>query len=378
LFENNKGRRRERSLGRRLNINRQHQDPHRPTSIRLNSCLGLKYKRPLTIINITTTPRYNKVYNNFIGIDIGKHSFVVSVNCSKKTYEYENNSQGIGEFFEAQKNSLKNSFSVLEATGGYEMNLLMSLSQANFDVHKACTRKVKNFIRSWGNKAKTDNLDAIALSLYGQDRHQHLRLFEAPSEINILLFELAQRRSDLKTMAVAEKNRKQGPRAGDKIQKSISIVLDILKQEIDAVTDEMNLLIAQTPELLSKKEMLKTVPGIGEISANILLVLLPELGKLNRRQIASLVGLAPIANDSGSKQGYRSTKHGRQGIKPLLFMCAMAARNSNSPLKTFYNRLIDAGKVKKVALTALMRKIITIANARLRDLETQTTTIQSS
>ena len=120
--------------------------------------------------------------------------------------------------------------------------------------------------------------------------------------------------------------------------------------------------------LQKKKEVLKTIPGVGEVTANHLLVLLPELGTLNRKQIASLTGLAPIANDSGKFKGYRATGHGRAGIKPILFMAAMAARNSNSSLKSFYNRLVDAGKKKMVALTALMRKIIVMANAKVRDL----------
>lgn len=130
----------------------------------------------------------------------------------------------------------------------------------------------------------------------------------------------------------------------------------------------INQIIENDAVLKKKKEVLKTIPGVGEVTANYLLVLLPELGVLNRKQIASLTGLAPIANDSGQFKGYRATGHGRTGVKPILFMAAMAARNSNSWLKSFYNRLVEAGKKKIVALTALMRKIIVIANARIRDL----------
>ncbi|STX58528.1 Transposase, IS116/IS110/IS902 [Legionella israelensis] len=119
--------------------------------------------------------------------------------------------------------------------------------------------------------------------------------------------------------------------------------------------------------LREKKAILKTIPGIGDIIANELLVLLPELGSLTRRKIASLAGLAPKANDSGQFSGYRCIGYGRCGIKPILFLAAMAARNSNSSLKSFYNQLISSGKKKMVALTALMRKIIVIANARIRD-----------
>lgn len=131
----------------------------------------------------------------------------------------------------------------------------------------------------------------------------------------------------------------------------------------------MNQIIETDAVLKEKKAVLKTIPGVGEVTAVNLLILVPELGTLNRKQIASLTGLAPIANDSGQFKGYRATGHGRAGVKPILFMAAMAARNSNSWLKSFYNRLIEAGKKKMVALTALMRKIIIIANARIRDFE---------
>ena len=125
-------------------------------------------------------------------------------------------------------------------------------------------------------------------------------------------------------------------------------------------------MIEQTPSLKEKKRILKTVPGIGNIIANELIILLPELGQLSRREIASLVGVAPRSNDSGTLRGYRRTTHGRAGVKPLLFLAAMAARNSNSSLKTFYEGLLTRGKIKMVALVALMRKIIVIANARIK------------
>ena len=131
---------------------------------------------------------------------------------------------------------------------------------------------------------------------------------------------------------------------------------------------EIEKLIGQDPVLQERQNVLVTIPGIGKIVSQELLSLMPELGTLNRKQIACLAGLAPRANDSGKYQGYRSTGHGRQGVKPMLFLPAMAARNSHSPLKEFYNNLINRGKKKMVALTALMRKIIVIANARLKNL----------
>jgi transposase len=308
-----------------------------------------------------------EVYKNFIGIDIGKLTFVVGVYGRKKTKEYENNLEGINFFFKEYRSLLTTSFCVLETTGGYEMRLLLMMCEEGFAVHRANTRKVKNFIRSLGNGAKTDELDSISLALYGYERYSRLECFKPQSKQALELYELVQRSTDLKYMLAAEKNRFKAPR-NDYIKGSCELMISTLTNEIAVLTTRVNQIIEGDAELKKKKEMLKTIPGIGEVTANYLLVLLPELGTLNRKQIASLTGLAPIANDSGQFKGYRATGHGRAGVKPILFMSAMAARNSNSWLKSFYNRLVEAGKKKIVALTALMRKIIVIANARVRDL----------
>lgn len=307
------------------------------------------------------------VYNNFIGIDIGKFNFVASVYGSKSTTEYKNSSLGIAQFIEENKDILENSLCVLETTGGYELDVLYSLLEKGFKVHRADTRKVKNFIRSFGNAAKTDALDAKALANYAQERFETLDLFEAQSAKSIELFQLVRRRSDLKAMLVAEKNRLKSP-SGHLIRESILTILSALKVQIDFITNKINGIIDNDSELKAKKEALKSIPGIGEIVAFELLILLPELGELSRRKIASLGGVAPRSNDSGKFSGYRSTGHGRGGIKPILFLASMAARNSNSEFRVFYEKLISKGKPKMVALTALMRKILVTANAKIRDL----------
>ena len=309
------------------------------------------------------------LYNNFIGLDIGKFSFVVAVHGNKKNREYENSSRGINAFIKDYKNILSNSLCVLETTGGYEMRLLLTLCDKNFSVHRANTRNVKNFIRSFGNKAKTDTLDAKALALYGYERNNRLTKFTPASKNALALYELVQRRCDLKQILISEKNRVQAPRI-DLVKTSCLELIEVLKNQIAAIDQKINTLIEEDQLLKAKKEVLKTINGIGDIIANELLTLMPELGSLNRRQAASLAGLAPMANDSGKFEGYRRTNKGRREIKPILFLAAMAARNSNSEFKTFYLRLIEKGKKKMVALIALARKIIVIANARLKPLAT--------
>lgn len=306
-----------------------------------------------------------EVYSNFIGIDIGKFNFVSNLHGSRETKEYENTEEGREKFIEEYKAYLAEGLSVLETTGGYEMGLLRKLCERGYAVHRAHTRKVKNFIRSYGKEAKTDKLDAKGLALYGYERHKSLKLYEAQEEKLQDLYELTKRREDLKEMLVAEKNRLKAPRL-NRVKNSCKKLVEMLAAEIKGITEEINEMIEEDEILKKKKEILKTVPGIGEIVSNELLVLLPELGELNRREIASLAGLAPRANDSGKYNGYRSVGHGRQGIKPNLFLSAMAARNSKSALREFYEQLVKRGKEKMVALTALMRKILVIANARVK------------
>jgi transposase len=307
------------------------------------------------------------LYNNFVGVDIGKFSFVVAIHGQKQVKEYDNDPSGIKSFIKDYKKYLSQGLCILETTGGYEMRLVLTLCEAGYSVHRANTRKVKHFIRSLGNSAKTDKLDSKALALYGYERGARLECFTPQSQQALALYELVQRRQDLKRLLVAEKNRLKAPRA-NLVQESCRVMIETINQQVQLITEQINALIEQDSGLKAKKEILKSIPGIGDITANELLVLLPELGTLSRRQIASLAGVAPMANDSGTFKGYRATGYGRSDIKPILFMAAMAARNSNSSLKSFYNRLIEAGKKKMVALTALMRKIIVIANARLKPL----------
>ncbi len=253
----------------------------------------------------------------------------------------------------------------METTGGYELELIYFLLHNEYKVHRADTRKVKSFIRSFGSSAKTDALDAKALALYGYERGDKLSLFELQSVDAIELFQLVQRRKDLKGSLVAEKNRLKAP-TGNLIKNSIAAMINVLTEQLQVITDKIQAMISSNKELNDKCNMLKTIPGIGDIIAFELLILLPELGILCRRTISSLAGLAPRANDSGKFSGYRRTGYGRGGVKPMLFLAAMAARNSKTPLKEFYEKLIAKGKKKMVALTALMRKIIVIANARLK------------
>lgn len=195
------------------------------------------------------------------------------------------------------------------------------------------------------------------------------------SNDDLELYQLAMRRQDLIKMLVAEKARLQGPNIIF-TEVSVEFMIETISTQIELITSQITTLIEKNQTLSVRKETLKSISGIGDSSANLLLILLPELGTLNRRQIASLTGLAPRSNESGTFRGYRSIMNGRDNIKPILFMAAMAARRSKSGFKNFYEKLIAKGKKKMVALTALMRKIIVIANAKISDLMKQSEAIK--
>lgn len=310
-----------------------------------------------------------KSYTNFVGIDIGKYSFVIGIHGKSATKEYANNDEGFEKFLQENQDILPTSLCIIEATGGYELALIYKLIDGDYNVHRADACKVKNFIRSFGSKAKTDSLDAKALARYGSERSDDLELFSPNSKNEIKLYQLMQRRKDLTGMLVSEKNRRKSP-STDEVRGSIDEMIKAINEQIVVITEEINQIISSDDILKEKRKILRSIPGIGEIVSFELLIMLPELGKLSRRKIASLAGVAPRARDSGNFSGYRRTGHGREGIKPILFIAAMGARNAKGELKKFYEKLVKNGKKKLVALMALMRKIIVIANAKLGEIQT--------
>ena len=312
------------------------------------------------------------MYQNFIGIDIGKLSFFVALHEHKDVKEYPNTKQGCKLFYTDFRAILQSGLTVLETTGGYEMLLLRYIQAQGCRVHRANTRKVKHFIRSYGYLGKSDTIDAICLARYGFERHSTLPLYEEIG--NKKLFLLVKRRGNLISMLVQEKNRLQAPESKD-LRKSFQAVIKYLSKELESIEAELEKAVSQEDGFQEQKDVLKTIPGIGNVVSIQLLCLMPELGRFDRKQIASLGGLAPHPNESGKKVGYRKTRGGRAEIKPVLFIAAMAAARSNSELGEHYKKLVGSGKKKMVALTALMRKILVIANAKMRDHLVETATV---
>lgn len=314
-------------------------------------------------------------YLYHIGIDIGKDFFDVAIVDAKKMitkvnqkqdWKFANNPVGFKEFLAEFSGIIHESLVVMESTGGYEMALIAALVAEKIAVHRADPLTAKHFIRSLHLRAKTDKLDAVALAKYGAERSETLTLFTPKDEISEALSVLVSRRNDLVAVKVQEENRLQHPRFAS-VHESILTILKHLNAEIVNIEKQITALINASEVLQKKVEIVSNIKGIGTTTSHNLITLMPELGKLTRREAASLAGCAPHPKDSGSIRGYRSIIGGREGIKRSLFMAAMAARRFNPELREFYERLLANGKKKKVALIAVMRKLIVIANAKVRD-----------
>jgi transposase len=306
------------------------------------------------------------MYQNFIGIDISKDSFSVATHLNKTSHTFSNDRVGFKSFMKTYKSFLTHALIILETTGGYELEQIEYLQRKNLAVHRANTRKVKHFIKSFGVLGKSDAIDAHGLALYGAERHVKLELFvEAPGK---MLQKLIERREDLKKMLTQEKNRLQSP-AQKELKKSFTAIIDALNAELKKIDQDIEKYCDKHPQIQEKRKVLETVNGIGKVVSAQLIALLPEIGKIDRKKIASLAGLAPHPYESGKKIGYRCTRGGRANVKKILFMAALTASRSKSSLGDFYTNLIHKGKKKMVAIVALMRKILVIANARVREYE---------
>ncbi len=252
---------------------------------------------------------------------------------------------------------------IVESTGGYERRLTEALSAADLPVILVNPWRVRRFGEGLGVLAKTDPLDARVLALFGERARPPRRPLPGPRQREMA--DLVRRRRQLIAMIVAEKNRLDT--ASRAIRRDIQSLVRILERRVVKLDERIDQAIAEDAERAENWKRLQTAPSVGPAVARVLIVDLPELGSLGRRQIASLVGLAPFAKDSGKKSGYRRIRAGRAAPRTALYLAAMNGARFNPVLKTMYERMIRAGKPPKVALIALARKLLTILNAMVRD-----------
>jgi transposase len=297
--------------------------------------------------------------DSYTGIDISKHFFDVHVVSSEEDKHFEYNDHGIQECVQWLL-SVKPPLIVMEATGGYENRLASELLAAGLPVKVVNPKRIRDFAHAKGMLAKTDKLDAQTIAHYAA-------MFQPPpqmaiDEISLKIKALVARRGQLMSMRTQELNRREHALHGE-IAKSISAVITAFEKELHKIEDKINELINQSPDLKQKSDLIQTMPGIGKTTSMVLLSDLPELGLLNRRQIAALVGLAPINRDSGTFRGKRMTSGGRRMVRKQLYMPTLVAIQHNPVIRAYYQRLLKNGKSKMVALVASMRKILTILNA---------------
>jgi transposase len=297
--------------------------------------------------------------NIYVGIDISKDSLDVAIHASNKQWQFPNDTAGINRLCRVLK-KLNPDLIVFEATGGYEMPLYLSLDKAGLLVAPVNPRQVRDFAKSTGKLAKTDILDARIIAHFGYAIRPAPHPVPDTQEIRMVV----SRRDQLLVMLTMETNRLRGVPAA--IRKRIEIHIAWLRKELDDTDDELRRIIEEDPIWREKNRLLQSTPGVGPALSGTLIAQLPELGTLNRRQIAALVGVAPLNRDSGMIHGRRIIWGGRPHVRAVLYMSTLVATRYNPVIRDFYLRLCSAGKRKKVALIACMRKLLTILNAMLK------------
>ena len=300
---------------------------------------------------------------NCIGIDVAKQSFDLHSLKTGQDRQMNNAPNGIRQCV-TLCNRLQPELIVMEATGGYELALASTLQAKGFAVAVVNPRRIRDFARAAGQLAKTDKLDARIIAQFAATLEPMPT--EQIDENTRKLKALVARRNQLVRLHTAESNRREHAHARD-IQRSISAVLKVIETQLKTIDRLIREHVQNTPQLRQRAEALDSVPGIGPVTAHMLVTELPELGRLNRRQIAALVGVAPIARDSGTFRGKRMTGGGRKAIRSRLFMPTLVAVRHNPVLKAYYTRLLRLGKCKMVALVAVMRKLICILNAMMKN-----------
>jgi len=301
---------------------------------------------------------------NCIGIDISKGTFDVFILEKDKAFLMNNDFEGVNQCVKLC-HQIQPELIVMEATGGYEMPLASHLQAEGFGVAIVNPRRIRDFARALGQMAKTDKIDAQVIAKFAATLEPMPHEFI--SDNSRKLKALISRRKQLLGMHTAEVNRKE--HAFDKeVKQSIEAIVKAIEKQLAKVDKETDDFIRQMPELKQKAEYLQSIPGIGKTTAHMLVAELPELGILNRRQIAALVGVAPINRDSGAFRGKRMTGGGRKHVRTKLYMPTLVATQFNPVIKKYYRNLVDErGKCKMVALTAAMRKLLCIMNTMLKN-----------
>lgn len=296
-----------------------------------------------------------------VGIDVAKEWLDVAERPDNTAWREPNDESGIAALVERLRQR-QPAVIVLEATGGLECPLVAALAAAQLPVVVVNPRQVRDFARATGRLAKTDAIDARVLAQFGEAVGPQPR--PLPDQATQELAALVTRRRQLVQMLTAEKNRLR--LAARPVRRDIQQHIRWLERRLDDLDGDLRETIQSTPLWRDRDQVLQSAPGVGFVSSSTLLANLPELGRLNHKEIAALVGVAPLNRDSGAFRGRRAVWGGRADVRAVLYMATLVATRRNAVVKGFYERLVAAGKPKKVALTASMRKLLIILNAMVR------------
>ena len=299
---------------------------------------------------------------SYVGIDVSKDRLDVAVLGERQETQVGNHNEGIARLVQ-QMQALQPELIVVEATGGYQRAGVEALFWAGLAVAVVNPARVRQFARACGLLAKTDKLDAQVLAVFGQ--RVQPRRYVGKSEAEKQLSALLVRRKQVEEMLTAEQNRLRT--VSPSLRGSVERMIAVLKEEKKRLDEEIRGLMKEQQAWQKQIEILDSAPGVGVVTTATLLAALPELGTMDRKKVAALVGVAPMNYDSGKKRGYRKTKGGRTEVRSVLYMATLVATRRNPVIRTQYQHLLKRGKLKKVALTACMRKFLTILNAMVRD-----------
>ena len=299
---------------------------------------------------------------HYVGIDVSKAQLDVHIWPGEVAFSCARTADGLDDLVSRLK-ALEVLVIAIEATGGYEMVVTAALGAAGLPVVVVNPAQVRAFAHALGQRAKTDPIDASVIARFAGATEPQVR--PLPDEASAMLADMVARRRQIIQMITAEKQRRQRTSV-HRLIKSIDRLIKALEKELSSLDGDIGTAVRGSPVWAAKQDLLTSVPGVGDVTANTLIAELPELGRLNRREITALVGLAPYTRKSGKWCGKSFISGGRAQVRSCLYMAALVASRYNPVLKAAYQRLIERGKAKKLALMAIARKLLIILNAILR------------
>ncbi len=299
---------------------------------------------------------------HWIGIDVAKNSMEVFVGPARR-FAVENTGDGLAQLVE-ELATIEGAHVVFEATGGCEVMLSDALAEAKITFSRINPRQARDFAKALNRLAKTDRIDAEVLAEFGKRLEPPPTAL--PDEASRLLHDLVSRRRQLVDMRSMEHMRLKQARTKRLVQ-SLERTIAFLSKQIGSLDGDIDKTCKTLPEFKARDEALRTIKGVGPVTRSTLYALVPELGHLSGKQVAALIGVAPFNDDSGKGQGRRRIRGGRRDVRDVLYMAAMSAKLHDATIRTFYDHLLAAGKIHRIAIVASMRKLLVILNARVRD-----------